>query len=92
LTPLVAPFMPEYLGYPITGALLAIFPVALLMGSRFRSACTVGGRQASRRAHRGPHRPVLLAERRRRDRRLDRRRLPDAAAARSGNRSSCWDR
>jgi len=35
LTPLVAPFMPEYLGYPITGALLAIFPVALLMGVAF---------------------------------------------------------
>jgi spermidine synthase len=35
LTPLVAPFMPEYLGYPITGALLAIFPVALLMGLAF---------------------------------------------------------
>ena len=42
----------------------------------------VGGRQASRRSHRRPHRPVLLAERRRRDRRLDRRRLRDAAAAR----------
>ena len=26
LTPLVASFMPEYLGYPIAGALLAIFP------------------------------------------------------------------
>jgi len=35
LTPVVAPFMPEYLGYPITGALLAIFPVALLMGLAF---------------------------------------------------------
>jgi spermidine synthase len=35
LTPLVAPFMPDYLGYPITGALLAIFPVALLMGLAF---------------------------------------------------------
>jgi spermidine synthase len=35
LTPLVASFMPEYLGYPITGALLAIFPVALLMGVAF---------------------------------------------------------
>lgn len=35
LTPIVAPFMPDYLGYPITGALLAIFPVALLMGLAF---------------------------------------------------------
>ncbi len=35
LTPIVAPLMPEYLGYPITGALLAIFPVALLMGIAF---------------------------------------------------------
>jgi len=35
LTPLVASFMPEYLGYPIAGALLAIFPVALLMGLAF---------------------------------------------------------
>jgi spermidine synthase len=35
VTPLVAPFMPDYLGYPITGALLAIFPVALLMGLAF---------------------------------------------------------
>jgi spermidine synthase len=35
LTPLVASFMPEYLGYPIAGALLAIFPVALLMGFAF---------------------------------------------------------
>ena len=35
LTPLVAPLMPDYLGYPITGALLAIFPVALLMGLAF---------------------------------------------------------
>jgi spermidine synthase len=35
LTPLLAPFMPDYLGYPITGALLAIFPVALLLGVAF---------------------------------------------------------
>jgi spermidine synthase len=35
LTPLVPSFMPEYLGYPIAGALLAIFPVALLMGLAF---------------------------------------------------------
>ena len=35
LTPLVAPLMPDYLGYPIAGALLAIFPVALLMGLAF---------------------------------------------------------
>jgi hypothetical protein len=41
LTPLVASFMPEYLGYPIAGALLAIF-VALLMGFAFRSACMHG--------------------------------------------------
>jgi spermidine synthase len=35
VTHVVAPFMPDYLGYPITGALLAIFPVALLMGVAF---------------------------------------------------------
>jgi len=35
ITPLVAPFLPDYLGYPITGALLAILPVALLMGLAF---------------------------------------------------------
>lgn len=35
ITPLVAAVMPGYLGYPITGALVAIFPASLLMGMAF---------------------------------------------------------
>jgi spermidine synthase len=35
LTPYLARVMPEYLVYPITGSLLAIFPTALLMGLAF---------------------------------------------------------
>ena len=35
ITPLVARVLPEYLGYPIAGSLLAIFPTALLMGLAF---------------------------------------------------------
>ena len=35
LTPLLTPFLPGYLGYPIAGAFLAILPVALLMGLAF---------------------------------------------------------
>jgi spermidine synthase len=35
LTPTLGRFMPEYLVYPITGSLLAIFPTALLMGMAF---------------------------------------------------------
>ena len=32
LTPVVAAFLPDYLGYPITGSLIAMFPASLLMG------------------------------------------------------------
>ncbi len=35
VTLFVAQFMPDYLGYPIAGSLLAIFPTALLMGIAF---------------------------------------------------------
>ena len=35
LTPVLSHVMPEYLIYPVTGSLLAIFPTALLMGIAF---------------------------------------------------------
>ena len=35
LTPLVARVLPEYLGFPLAGSLLAIFPASLLMGLAF---------------------------------------------------------
>jgi spermidine synthase len=35
VTPLVARVLPDYLGYPLAGSLLTIFPTALLMGIAF---------------------------------------------------------
>jgi spermidine synthase len=35
ITPIVRSFLPEYLGYPITGAFLAMLPTSLLMGMAF---------------------------------------------------------
>jgi spermidine synthase len=35
VTPIVRSILPEYLGYPITGALLAMLPTSLLMGMAF---------------------------------------------------------
>jgi spermidine synthase len=55
VTKAVTPFMPDYLGYPITGSLLAIFPVALLMGVAFPIGLhqwTVGARRSEHAAGR----------------------------------------
>jgi spermidine synthase len=47
ITPLVARVLPDYLGYPLAGSLLTIFPTALLMGIAFPIGLhvwTTGGR------------------------------------------------